>query len=328
MKRRNTLKLAASIVVVACVAFFFVRSFEHNWSSLKEQHFELNYVQLALSGLCIALAYIAQTYGWHFAMNTLSGREGLRFRHSFSTVNASNLTKYVPGKIWSFALQMYWLARFGISKSLVLYVNGINLLYSLLGSFVVGFALLLFSPSALPRLPLALGLAALLVADLLFTIFHGPVLRWLTTLANRRFKREVGYYELPLSLILQLHVVHVFSALTFGLAAYFACLGIGHALNVTESALVMSALLLSSTIGFLAFLAPGGLGVREGVMYALLGGIANGGLSLTLPIATRAIHTIVDLILGASALRLLPAVDSTKLPKSDEAGTLEGQNGR
>ena len=38
--------------------------------------------------------------------------------------------------------------------------------------------------------------------------------------------------------------------------------------------LVMSSMMLADVIGFLAVIVPGGLGVREGVMYLMLAGIS------------------------------------------------------
>jgi hypothetical protein len=67
----------------------------------------------------------------------------------------------------------------------------------------------------------------------------------------------------------------------------------------------MASLLLGDTIAFAALIVPGGLGVREGIMYAMLGGAASGPIALTLPLATRVLHMLVDVGLGGTALRLL-----------------------
>jgi uncharacterized membrane protein YbhN (UPF0104 family) len=72
-----------------------------------------------------------------------------------------------------------------------------------------------------------------------------------------------------------------------------------------EACLVISASMISDVIGFLAFIVPGGLGVREGIMYLLLEGISLKPLQLVLPVASRVVTMLVDILLGLVALRLL-----------------------
>lgn len=48
-----------------------------------------------------------------------------------------------------------------------------------------------------------------------------------------------------------------------------------------------------------------GLGVREGVMYALLGGAASGSRAVLVPLAARAVNMLVDVVLGGTAVELL-----------------------
>jgi glycosyltransferase 2 family protein len=67
----------------------------------------------------------------------------------------------------------------------------------------------------------------------------------------------------------------------------------------------MSSLIIADVTGFVAIIVPGGLGVREGVMYLLLTGVSTTALSLLLPIATRVVTMLVDISLGTTAVVLL-----------------------
>jgi uncharacterized membrane protein YbhN (UPF0104 family) len=55
------------------------------------------------------------------------------------------------------------------------------------------------------------------------------------------------------------------------------------------------ALALASTLGVLAVFAPGGLGVREGVLVYLLSHIMPEGVSVVLSILTRLWMTVIEL---------------------------------
>jgi uncharacterized membrane protein YbhN (UPF0104 family) len=251
------------------------------------------------------LGYLLSTYGWHVTVNALSDSSKLTFTESVATFNASSLTKYLPGKVWSYALQMYWLGARGFSKSLVVYVNIVNLVVSLVTTLLVGLVCLVFSSS---RLPLSLTLGALglvVVLDLGIIKLYSPVFGALVAFVNRRFKREIRYFPLSVRLMLELQVVYLLSALAFGASTYLVCLGISYPLRGSDAPLVAAASLISDVVGFLAIIVPAGLGVREGLMFFLLGGVSLGSLPLVLPLASRLVNMLVDIGLGAVAIRLL-----------------------
>ena len=76
--------------------------------------------------------------------------------------------------------------------------------------------------------------------------------------------------------------------------------------------MVVGSTLVADVAGFLAIIVPGGLGVREAMMYAILGGQASGALALILPVTSRLLNMGVDLLLGGIAFKLLPRLDPAK----------------
>src|SRR5258708_1452616 len=105
-RARDTAKLIASSAVLACIAFFFYRAFQLNWASIRAQKLELDYRCLLAAGLCIVVTYLIPTYGWQLTINALSANGKVSFSESVAVVNSASLVKYIPGKIWSYALQM------------------------------------------------------------------------------------------------------------------------------------------------------------------------------------------------------------------------------
>ncbi|MGC4094016.1 MAG: hypothetical protein QM756_40125 [Polyangiaceae bacterium] len=301
-------KRAATIVVVGCVAYFFWKAFSHNWQSVQAHRFELAYPYLVVAFAAAVATIILYDYAWFVTVNALSGRSAITFTQTLATVNTSGLTKYVPGKLWSFALQMYWLAKLGLSKSLILYVNAINMLVSMLAAVMLGLGFLLFSSDRYPWSTTLAWLAGLLLVDACCITFHGPILNWGILLLNRLLKRNVARIDVSTRLILRLHAIHLAASVASAVGGYALCFGIGYRIGVVQAMLVMSSLLLSEVVGYLAFLVPGGLGVREGIMYVMLGGAATGSLSLILPLATRAVNMIVEVALGLISLRLLKSL--------------------
>jgi uncharacterized membrane protein YbhN (UPF0104 family) len=302
---RSAIKPIASTLIFVCIGLFFWRAFSHNWAEIRAHHFELNYPLLVLAFAAILASYIPATYGWHVAVNALSTVNKVTFAQSFATVNTSGLTRYVPGKVWNLALQMYWLTKLGISKPLVVYVNLVNLFVGIVTEVILGLAYLLLSSDEIPLTTSLSLLSALLVLDACVIVFQSQILNLLITFINRVLKRDLPRSNVPAKLMLQLHAIQFVSCFAFGIGAYLLCLGLGYGFSLRDALLIMASLLLSEVGGILAVLAPGGLGVREGIMYAMLAGASTAALSLVLPLAVRAVTMAVDVLLGLIGLKLL-----------------------
>lgn len=313
----NAVKRVLALIIIFSVVFFFYKSFQGNWTSIRSHTLKPDYLYLGLSFVCIFITYLLATYGWHLALNKISLVNKITFSQSVATVNTSSLTKYIPGKIWSYALQMYWLVNAGFSKSLIVYVNLVNLAISIITSLIVGLGYLLSSPEIFSRMVVFPLLLILVLFDIIFIKFNSSVTNWLISLFNRMFKRDIKYFDISHALLIYLHLIHFLAAFCFGIGAYLLCFGIGFEVAPGKMLLVMSSLLISDVIGFLAVIVPGGLGVREGVMYLILNNVSTGALSLILPIASRIVNMFVDVILGTVAFAMLRRFNSASKIKQN-----------
>ncbi|HYP88116.1 MAG TPA: lysylphosphatidylglycerol synthase domain-containing protein [Polyangiaceae bacterium] len=310
-KVSRVLKPLASVVLVACAGYFFFRAFQRNWASIREHDFQLKPAYLLAAALGALATSLLGTLAWCTSLNGLS-TQTIGFRQSVAAVNASNLTKYIPGKIWSYALQMYWLDGLGFSKGLVVYVNLMNLAISLGTSLIFGLVCLAMSSVPLPASLLLGALAALLLLDVGAVLFNRPLVKWATALINRVLKRDLAYIHVRPALLLRLHAIHLLAAVTSGLGAYAFCFAIGYRISADRGLTVIGSALVADVAGFLAIVVPGGIGVREGLMYSMLGGQATGSLAIIMPVASRLLNMAVDVLLGAVAFRLLKTLTAKK----------------
>jgi len=305
------IKPLLSALIVVCTGYFFFRAFRRNWADVKAHEFRIAPLFVAGALLAAFTTCLLATFAWYSAMNELS-RSKIGFRQSVAAVNASSLTKYIPGKIWSYALQMYWLDGLGFSKALIVYVNLVNLLISLGTSLILGLLCLVVSGGGLPVRLVVGALFGLLVIDACSILFNRALLNVLIGVANRLLKRSFSYFEIKKSLLVKLHLIHLVSGVTSGLGAYLFCFGIGYRIDLNRALVVIGSSLVSDVVGFLAIIVPGGLGVREGLMYKMLGGSATGTLALVLPVASRMMNMFVDITLGAVALKLLQTLAAAR----------------
>ena len=96
--------------------------------------------------LTMIVNYLCTTLSWHIGINYFDNHKKLKFTQSIALVNISQLGKYIPGKLWSYMVQIYWLASKGVPKTTALYLNIVTTLLAILVSMLLGCLLLLMLP--------------------------------------------------------------------------------------------------------------------------------------------------------------------------------------
>jgi hypothetical protein len=310
------------LVLLAGVLWFFEREIRKHWAELSREHLDITWTWIATGLVVVIVGYLLATIGWRKAIMLASGQR-LTFIESVGLLNISQLTKYLPGKVWSYAIQMHLLASRGVPKTVVLSVNVIMLASLATSATMAGTAYLLVADVLVPREVASLLLAGSL-AFYAFLMFGGAwSVNLLLRLANRFLGRQLAPLAMPLSGSLAIHGLFLSSNILFGISGYFVAMGIGMEHDPALLVPIAGSMLLSDTIGFLAFAMPGGIGIREGVMYAMLKSMLDIRICLMLPLAFRLVTTVSDLLLGGFALFVVNGC-SRRQPAS-RANTISGE---
>jgi len=296
------LKAAVGCIITATFVYFFWHEISGNRKAIQAFELRVDVFAILASIVAVGADYLLETYGWYLTVNTLSARKAT-FKESFVAVNASRLAKYIPGKVWSPTVQVYWLAGLGFSKSLILFSNLTNIGVSLAAYLLLGSGLSAIASGGVTASTIIV-VVALLAVDIWLIESSRSVVGVCTNLAGRLLRREVGTYDLPKKLLYRLHAVHFLAALFFGAAVCLLCSSIGFHLDGAGIILVLSSAILSEVAGFAAFVSPGGLGVREGLLYATLKGLFVPAVFLIVPVAARLVSLTVDAVLGVTGIAL------------------------
>ncbi len=227
-------------------------------------------LRLVLSFLFLFLGFGLNTLAWARAVQEAG--HPVPLRAGMASGGLSVFAKYIPGKIWVIMGRAEYLCRH--------YGLGRNHLGSL--SFDAQFvalwtALLLGTIGILNLGGLEIyGLGVLLVFVLLSLVIYTPLAQRVAGgLAGRLFRKNIELPKIPFFRVLHL-------ALYYGLNWMAWCVGFWlMAGSLLESPLPFSAGFsfgLAGSLGILAVFAPGGLGVREGV---LIGMLSLAGIGLT-----------------------------------------------
>lgn len=283
------------------------------WSQLRAHEWQLQPAWLALAALLMVGSWFVEVWIWRDALARVGGR--LSYSQAVRIWFASILVRYIPGNVWQ-PLGMTFLCRRqqihpeATVTSIALY-QAVNLLAVVpIAVFYLGAmdntdlngAGLLDTWEG-PVVWLALvGLAAVV----LFLARPG----WLMALLNLALEK-MGRTALPA----HLDNVHLLRLLLVALGDWFlwgaAFAGLVFSLDIyplATKANLLPHLLASFPIayaaGYLSFVTPGGLAVREGTLYLLLAPWLGGSVATVAALAMRTIQVVLEVIVAGGVTLL------------------------
>jgi hypothetical protein len=310
MKSKSLIKYIIGFLIVAGAGYFFIREFYNNLDSISKFEFKINWFYLFTSELLLILVTLAGTYFWQRLLKIITSQQ-ISFRESLAIVNTSQLTKYLPGKVWSYAFQMLLLSKKGISKTIVLYANLFLAVTSLFASAFWGLLYFAcFNPAHTKFWLLMLFIFLLFYFGFIF--LNQQCLKLLVKIVQKLFKKTITYTHIDVRWIIIFQLVYLLANAIFGITGYLLALGLGFSVSAKDIFAVAGSLIIADLIGFIVLIAPGGLGVREGIMFALLEALGDKSLALILPIGTRIMGMISDLLLGGVGFIFLKKTYSSK----------------
>ncbi|MBM3885988.1 MAG: flippase-like domain-containing protein [Gemmatimonadetes bacterium] len=300
---RRLLMLAFAVAVV----WFGGGALVEQWTAVREVRaaHPTRWGRVLAASLLTLLSYAVLIETWRRTVR--SWGESIGYPTAARIWLVSNLGRYVPGKIWQIGAMSVLAERAGVSAAAAV---GSALLVSLV-HVVVGFGVVALTgwslmssqlPSGAPVLPVLVALAVGIVS-LPWT------LPWGSALASRISGRAIAIRRLPLTAVWITAVGSAIGWLLFGAA--FHVLGSAVLGRATGDAATSIALFtLSYLAGFLALIAPGGIGVREGVLAGLL--VSTGTTTVAeatwLVVASRLWLTVLEIVPGSVLLLARPSI--------------------
>jgi uncharacterized membrane protein YbhN (UPF0104 family) len=258
-------RLLAQVLLVAAAVFVVlrVRSLWHGG------HVELAHVDwfaLASSFVLAAVGTAAGALIWLVILDGLCVKPRLRWTGFFFQ---AQLGKYIPGSIWQYA------GRAAIARTNGIPVGPVGV------SLAVEFAAAAIAAGSMAAFLLGWWGALILVAMAVVLV------------AGRRATRT----RLPAFVTLRATLLYLPVWLLLG-ASFWLCAHGLVAVPTTDLALYMGAFAVAWLAGLLAIYAPGGLGVREAVLVALLHGRIGAADALVVAAASRLMLILADVLLA------------------------------
>lgn len=205
----------------------------------------------------------------------------------------AQIARYVPGNVWHFAGRAYLARQYGIDTQM----TSMSMLLELLHTITA--ALLIVAASPLVWRQQTLSLWLLLLIPLLACYLHPQLLQHVLSWGLRRIGREAIYITLTRRDMLTLLPGYCGVWLLYGCGLYALARSI-YPLPLTDLPALSGSFAIAWVIGFLSFITPSGLGVREGVLGYLLGMFMPLHVALLLAVLARIWLTGAEL--GCAAL--------------------------
>lgn len=285
-------------LVLAAIAFFLGWALYGNWEKVRTYRWSFDYPMLALS-LAVMLASLSlYAWQWRFSLQKLGAAIG--FLKVLRIYFVANLGRYIPGKVWQFMGWFYLLEQEGVSPVQTLPNMAINQVIQNITGLVLAFIVL----AGLRAAELSEWLLPLLVlVPLGLMVIQPPVLEKLLNWGLRLFRREPVAIELTAWDLACFTAVHFIIWLCYGLAFYLFTRAL-YPVPLERLPALVGIFAGAWVIGFLSFLAPGGLGVREGILVYLLGFCLPSHVAIVVTLLSRLWVTAAELMGTALAFGL------------------------
>lgn len=280
--------------VLAVIVVFWAVLVQRNWMELGRLELRLDPAWVLASLATFCLYFLGLGLGWGFVVRSLGYSCPLAAATRIWVVSMP--ARYVPGNVWHIVSRVRLAGGWGIPSEGVLVSSSIEQLLTVLTAAFLGIGWLTsFSGASWYQWVLPMSVVGLLA-------MQPPVIRFFLRLACRMLHRaeptfQLGYRRMVL-LFLWYAAVNLVNGV--GLACLAVALGLAPAGGWGPA---ISAYCLAYVIGYLSFVTPSGLGVREAALTSMLslsspmaGAIALGLLARLLSMAGEAVAVLLATI--------------------------------
>lgn len=263
------IKLIIGAFLICIILFLIAKNLFSNWDKLGELGFQPDYTYLFISLIVLLLAWIATVWSLQRIFAALD--YDIPFSDVYTIYFRSIAGKYLPGKLWQIAGSTYLAAKRGIPEGISVTSFVMGQAYWILSGMVLigcGAAVGLFKDSTGFLSTLKWTFIPAIIGIIIVAIkpkYMEAPMNWMLQL----LKREKVDIDISFRVSIKILAYYLVCWSIFGLAFWFF---VSSLTPVSfDRYLILTAVFSAAIIiGFLSLFAPGGIGVREGILILLL----------------------------------------------------------
>jgi glycosyltransferase 2 family protein len=288
--KRGLILLIKTLISITII-FFIVRYLKINVHSLDNYTIRFNYFFLAISFLLLLAYLINQSFLWYYI--TIKNECNIDLRTSIISRVYSEFGKYIPGKVFGYAMLLYAYSKANQSKMLVAFCMFLELLASVLATSLIFLFSVFFTN--VPTFE-KYRVIALVFLVLFFLLIHPKILNYFSVFFFKIAKREPVQLSLSYIQLLKIIFLYVANFLIFGVAFVIFINSI-YPVSFSDYLYITGTTAGAGLIGLFAIFVPAGLGVREGVMLFTLSIIIPSAFAGIIALTSRIWLTLGEVFL-------------------------------
>lgn len=302
----RVLSKLSRLVLGLAIFGFLVARLVRDWPTIAPTLSGLRWAWVAVSAVLGGLYFLLRGYAWQQILRSMGATAPLR--STFRVWMNGEIARYIPGNVWSVVGRVAQAPALGLNRSLVF--SSMVLEALLLVAAATGLSAVLLVPypaahfSGRTFLLVAVAAASLLVVSgRLASRVAGFVYRLL-----RKSERLPAVARLGNAYV---GMVAAWAAFACFSVATAAALGIG----VGGAFLGLAGVFIASwLIGYLSFITPSGIGIREAVLVFLLAPFMTAPQAILIAVFSRVVSVVVELLvlLAANVIRKNPSSSFAK----------------
>lgn len=302
--QRATIYRALALGFGLLLLFYVLSGGGFSLGQLLDQQIETNWYFAFVALVCFAIHTLLVFWAWYYSLKLLGVIVPMPF--AGMTFTSSLLARYLPGGVWHLGGRLVVLSRNGASPALI----GASLVLEQMLALTMCFLLALVAiaiSGVMPELggawtgPLKYGATIAIVATA--TLLWPPILVRILRGILIIFKRPMPALKMGVGCkgVSILYMLHAVALAIFALGYYFSvCVYLS---NPPFSVIgFIGVTLLATSIGFITPFVPGGLGVREAILFGFLGQLGGGAVLGSAIVLPRVLLVIAEFLLFSAAI--------------------------
>lgn len=289
-------------IFAAAILYFLVGQLYKEWSAVASGDWEVGWSKLALSALLLFCAYLALAQAWRLIIAGF--KIEVPYSGAFRVMYLAQLGRYIPGKIWQMVGMVSLAKQIGVPSSVSLASFALGQIYFLPAAFLL-IPLLLGDTGKFEQFKIAGDLfylaAALIMAFFLVVFIMPRGLNWLLNKTLKLLKRDPVDYNPAFGNRSAIFILYIFSWILMGLSFKLFVKAVSPEIEISYP-FAAGTYIASYVIGYLSFIAPGGLGVREAVMAGILKSLIPFPSATLIALANRFFITVAETLISLAAL--------------------------
>ncbi len=285
----RTFKKIITVAIVLIIFCFLISNLIKNWQKIPFDSLRFDGLSLVVSFVFLSITFLIFVQGWRSIISALG--QNIAFKRAFWIMSSSQLAKYVPGGIW-FALGRVYLGK---TEKLKGEFIALSVVIETGLTFLVGILLFFFALGLSNRGIIVNFLFIIPIFFLFLLALYPPILNKIMNIGLRFMKRPA--IELKISYLHLLKLSMFFLGLWVAqIIGYYFLVDSIMPIPFYRIFSLAAAYTLSWMAGFIVVIAPGGLGVREGMMSILLSPILPMPLAIAVSFISRIWMTVFEIV--------------------------------